>query len=92
MTLLLRPAAVLDIAAAREFYAEVGGDVHRRFGEDLDRLFARLLAFPRSAPTVDGYPSIRRAILRRFPHAVFYLLGEPDTIDVLRILHTSRNV
>jgi hypothetical protein len=38
---------------------------------DLDWLFARLEAFPRSAPPVADYEPVRRARLRRFPYAVF---------------------
>ncbi len=91
VTVFLRPVAVADIAKAREYYADRVGSIDHKLAEDLDRLFARLTAFPKSAPVVDGYPSIRRAVLRRFPHAVFYALTEPDRIEVLRVLHTSRS-
>lgn len=91
MTLLLRPAAVDDIRAARDHYAGAEPGLDERLGQDLDRLFARLEAFPRSAPVVAGYEPVRRAVLRVFPYAVFYRLTEPDSIDVLRIVHTARS-
>jgi plasmid stabilization system protein ParE len=90
--LLLRPAAAVDIRAARDYYYdEAGPGLQEDLAEDLDRLFARLEAFPRSAPVVVGYEPIRRALLRRFPYAVFYRLTEPDRIDVLRVIHTTRS-
>ncbi|CAN5903459.1 type II toxin-antitoxin system RelE/ParE family toxin [soil metagenome] len=91
MKLLLRPAAVADIRATRDYYEQAGSKLHEQFAEELDRLFARLEAFPRSAPVVAGYEPVRRALLRRFPYAVFYRLTEPDRIDVLRIVHTTRS-
>lgn len=89
MKLLLRPAAVDDIRAARDHYADQRLD--DRLAEDLDRLFALLEAFPRSAPRVEGWESVRRALLRRFPYAVFYRFTEPDRIDVLRVVDTARS-
>lgn len=91
MTLLLRPAAVDDIRAARDYYADADRRLDERLAEDLDRLFALLEAFPRSAPAVEGYESVRRALLRRFPFAVFHRFAEPDRIDVLRVVHTVRS-
>ena len=91
MKLLLRPAAVDDIRAARHYYADADRRLDDQLAEDLDRLFALLEAFPRSAPVVEAYESIRRALLRRFPYAVFYRLTEPDRIDVLRGVHTARS-
>jgi len=90
--LLLRPAAVADLRATRDYYEQAGSRLHEQFAQELDRLFARLEAFPRSARVVVGYEPVRRALLRRFPYAVFYRLTEPDDrIDVLRIVHTTRS-
>ncbi|WP_267896728.1 hypothetical protein [Jiangella anatolica] len=36
-----------------------------------------------------GYAGVRRAVLRRFPYAVFYELGE--SLEVLRVIHTARH-
>lgn len=89
MKLLLQPAAVADLRATRDYYEQAGSRLHEQFAEELDRLFARLETFPRSAPVVAGYEPVRRALLRRFPYAVFYRFTEPDRIDVLRIVHTT---
>jgi len=81
---------VLDIRGARDHYQAAEAGLGDRLAEDLDRLFARLEAFPKSAPSVAGYEGVRRARLRRFPLAVFYRLG-PGRIDVLRVIHTARS-
>ena len=88
---LLRPAAVTDIRATRDYYAQADAGLDEEFADELDRLFARLEAFPLSAQIVVGYEPVRRALLRRFPYAVFYRFTEPDRIDVLRIVHTTRS-
>lgn len=39
---------------------------------------------------MEGYPSVRRALMRRFPFAVFYTADE-DLLLVLRVIHTSQS-
>jgi len=90
VNLVLRPAAVADIRAACKYYEEVRSGLGEDLADDLDRLFARLEAFPKSAPLVAGYEPVRRARLRRFPYAVFYHPGV-ERIEVLRIVHTARS-
>jgi len=75
VNLILRPAAAADVEAAYRWYE------HRRAGlgsEFLDAARATLSAIdanPAGYPVV--YRSTRRALVRRFPYAVFYrLMGE----------------
>jgi toxin ParE1/3/4 len=88
--LFLRPSAIADIRAAREYYEDASPGLGDGLATELDRLFGRLAAFPRSAPLVSGYEPIRRAVLRRFPYAVFFHSGS-DRIDILRVVHTARS-
>jgi plasmid stabilization system protein ParE len=90
---VLRPAAIADIRAAREHYDQARPGLGEDLATDLDRLFARLEAFPRSAPLVADYEPVRRARLRRFPYAVFYRPEEPEEkqIEILRVIHTARS-
>ena len=90
MDLSLTPEAVADLRATRGYYEAVEVGLSRRFVASLDDLFARLQAFPRSAPPVAGYEDVRRAVIRGFPFVVFYRLG-PDRIDVLRVLPAARS-
>lgn len=89
MTVVLRPAAITDVKAAVEYYAAADPPIADEFIGHLDRLFARLQSFPASAPSVDGYEPVRRALVHRFPFAVFYLASD-DSIEVLRVVHTAR--
>lgn len=86
---VLRPAAEADVRAAVASYREVSDDLAASFLEQVDRLLQRLSVFPRSAQAVQGYDTVRRALVRRFSFAVFY--DESDgAIVVLRVIHTSR--
>ncbi|MBO0868012.1 MAG: type II toxin-antitoxin system RelE/ParE family toxin [Micromonosporaceae bacterium] len=78
-----------DLAAVRKYYADARPGLDEDLAEDLDHVFARLVAFPFSARLVSGYEPVRRAILRRFPYAVFYL-PSTERIEVLRIVHTAQ--
>lgn len=91
MTVVVRPAAAVDIRAAYAYYRQARSGLDDELIEALDRLFARLEAFPRSAPVVVGYDDVRRPPLRKFPFAVFYRFAEPERIDVLRVIHTARS-
>ena len=90
MNLFLRPAAVADIHAARKYYEESRPGLGKDLADDLDRLFARLRAFPLSAPLVVGYEPVRRARLRRFPYQIFYRTDD-QRIDILRVVHAARS-
>lgn len=90
MKLLLRPDAEADVTAASDYYREASPELVDEFIDELDRLLTRLSEFPRSAQQVEGYPSVRRALMRRFPFAVFYIVDE-DLLLVLRVIHTSRS-
>lgn len=90
MKVVLRPTARVDVVAAADFYRGASEDLDADFVEELDRLLVRLSEFPRSARVVQDYPSVRRALLRRFPFAVFSTVDE-DVLLVLRVVHTSRS-
>lgn len=66
--LSLRPRALAEIENARDRYALVGhGD---SFLEELESVFEAIGAMPLRFPIV--YGTIHRALLRRYPFAVFF--------------------
>jgi hypothetical protein len=71
---VLGPGAVADLERIHGHYDSVEAGLGRRFVEALDELFVRLEEFPRSAPLVAGYVDVRHAVVRGFPHVVFYRL------------------
>jgi toxin ParE1/3/4 len=90
LKVVLRAAAEADVRAAYGYYGEAGAELAEVFVNELDGVLRRLLAFPRSAQPVEGFDGVRRAVLRRFPFAVFYVIGDEKVI-VLRVLHTARS-
>ncbi|MBI5910908.1 MAG: type II toxin-antitoxin system RelE/ParE family toxin [Betaproteobacteria bacterium] len=86
--LILRPEAEGDIVAAREWYEERRRGLSLEFREALDETLSRIDANPELHARV--YRELRRALLRRFPFGVFYVIL-PAVIPVLAVLHTSRD-
>ena len=52
----------------------------------IDEALTRISRHPAAYPIV--YPQLRRAVVRRFPFAIFY---ELDSIQVVAIFHSRRN-
>lgn len=85
---LLRPEARHELAAASEWYearkAGLGGD----FLDEFLAAIGRIEDHPKSCPVIDR--DIRRALLRRFPYALYYLVEETH-IEVLGVLHCHQH-
>lgn len=82
------PRANLDVEAAFLWYER------QRPGLSLELLSELRAAYDRIAGGPLGYQylrsGIRRALLRRFPYAVYFVVDE-KLVVVLAILHTSRD-
>jgi plasmid stabilization system protein ParE len=61
----------------------------RRFRAAVDATIERMSANPRQFPVV--YKSIRRALLRRFPHALMFVIEADGTLTVIACFHGSRD-
>jgi len=83
-----RVEAAADVQTARSWYDEQRSGLGDEFVESLERTIELVSSFP------DAFPEIaaghRRALLRRFPYAVYYRIDR-DVIDVLACLHGSRS-
>jgi plasmid stabilization system protein ParE len=90
VNVVLRPDAEADVTATYEYYGEADQDLAEQFIDELDLVLRRLAEFPLSARQVQGYGSVRRALLRRFPFAVFYI-SRDDEVLVLRVIHAARS-
>lgn len=86
--LILRPEAEGDIVAARDWYEERRRGLSLEFRASLDERLSRIEANPELHARV--YRELRRALLRRFPFGVFYVIP-PKVISRLAVFHTSRN-
>jgi len=84
----LKPAAQSDLAAAHAWYEEQSPGLGDQLAHDLDAVLERITEHPEAHAEVDG--GIRRALLRRFPYGVFYLV-EVSEIVVLGVMHSARD-
>jgi plasmid stabilization system protein ParE len=85
-TIIITPAAELDIADAIDWYAAVSPDLPLAFRFALDTTLGLIADFPGSYMLVER--GMRRALLRRFPHGVFYR-HEASVIHILGVLPTA---
>ncbi len=83
--LVVEPSAARDIADADAHYSQFGkADA---FVAEIDNVFEQLASRPLMYPAVHG--DVRRALLRRFPFAVFFIVEHPRVV-VLAIHHQRR--
>lgn len=86
LPLIIRPEAEADLAEAAAWYARAGHE--KRFEQRIDEALARIAGGPLHCQVV--YEDVRRALVRRYPYAVFYVV-EPHRVVVLAIMHQRRD-
>jgi plasmid stabilization system protein ParE len=82
------PPADLDVAATFDWYEAEKAGLGREFLDELRATYGRVADGPLGYEDVRS--GIRRALLRRFPYAVYFAV-EGDVIVVLAVLHVSRD-
>jgi plasmid stabilization system protein ParE len=85
---LISSDAEADIAQAVSWYASVGLGLEQEFLRAVEASLASIRRHPEAYPVV--YKSLRRALLRRFPYALFYAVLD-DTIMVMACFHARRD-
>lgn len=85
--LLVRPVAEADVREAALWYEGKRGGLGAEFILELDALYERILQNPRQFPEIGE--AVRRALLRRFPYAAYFLAGD-EAIVVIAVLHQHR--
>jgi len=86
--LVTRLEAQLDIEEAAGWYERRRPGLGLRFLEELDHVLNRVSAAPLQFPAV--HPSVRRALLNRFPYSAYFLVGEEE-LEVIAVLHQRRH-
>tara|TARA_R110002094_G_scaffold173281_1_gene154632 strand:+ start:215 stop:565 length:351 start_codon:yes stop_codon:yes gene_type:complete len=79
-----------DITEVVKWYRERSVRVAGDFLNALTAAFDRIEAQPTAQVIVDAATGARRALLRKFPHRVLYLIDE-DRIVVFAVMHHRRN-
>ena len=82
------PARAELIDAQTWYENEVPG-LGRRFRAAVDAVIQRMSSNPEQFPIV--YKSIRRAVLRRFPYALMFVIEADTTLTVIACFHGSRD-
>ena len=80
--------AQADVEEVHAWYAARGAALAEKFRGALDQCLEGIASFPEAHPVV--HRSIRRALLRRFPYCVFYVV-ERDRVVVHGCLHARRD-
>ena len=86
--IIVRPEATREIQEAFNWYEEKSEGLGLEFLRAADACIAGIKRNPLASPTI--YQDIRRALLRRFPYALFYIIKE-ERIIVLACFHAKRD-
>lgn len=86
--LLSTPRADLDVEAAFEWYENERSGLGLEFLDELRATYNRIADGPLTYQVIRS--GIRRALLRRFPYAVYFAVEEAVVL-VLTVLHASRD-
>jgi len=78
----------VDIAEAITGFRDISPMLSERFAVELERVYATLVEYPQIYPLV--YKRFRRALLRKFPYSVFYVV-EKSFVLVVGVVHQSRD-
>jgi plasmid stabilization system protein ParE len=86
--LVAEPRTDLDVAAAYQWYENEQAGLGPEFLDELRATYDRIVDSPFKYQ--DLRSGIRRALLWRFPYAV-YVAVEADVVVVLAVIHVSRD-
>jgi plasmid stabilization system protein ParE len=88
MIIRFTPDADTELAEARQWYAHQREDLDLEFMQRINEALSRIVANPNQYPIV--YRTLRRAVVRRFPFAIFYEIAA-DKIQVIAVFHSRRD-
>src|SRR5437763_1201409 len=82
------PEADAELTEARHWYSHQRQNLDLEFMQCVDDALSRVVDNPRSFPLV--YRNLRRAVVHRFPFAVFYQMVDNE-IQVIAVFHSRRD-
>ncbi|HEX7155190.1 MAG TPA: type II toxin-antitoxin system RelE/ParE family toxin [Thermoanaerobaculia bacterium] len=86
--LVISREARVDIAEAVDWFRGISPRLPQRLQHELEDIYATLLEHPELYPVV--HKNLRRALLRKFPYSVFYLVEE-TVIVIIGVVHQARD-
>ena len=87
---ILTPEAKSDVAKAAAWYRERSIRAAEEFLLAVSVALARIAAQPTAQVVVDAKTGARRALLRKFPHRVLYLI-DGEKVVVFAVMHHRRD-
>ncbi len=85
---IVRARAKQDIREARRWYSNISHELGEDFLTSVDQAIAMAQEYPLAFRVT--HRTFRRVLLRRFPYALFYHLGD-DRIVIVAVLHQARD-
>jgi plasmid stabilization system protein ParE len=85
--LIVRPLAEADVRDAVFWYESRREGLGAEFALELDALYERIAENPQQFPEIAE--GARRALLQRFPYAIYFLISE-DAPIIVAVLHQHR--
>ena len=86
--ILIRPEAEMEVQQAFDWYQERSEGLGLEFLGAIEACLSGVMRNP-FAYTVAKVPNVRRALVRRFPYALFYLVDD-DAIVVIAVFNVKR--
>jgi plasmid stabilization system protein ParE len=86
--LIIRPEAELDLEDAFLWYESQSNGLGSEFVRAIDTCISGIGRNPLTYKLI--YQEARRALVRRFPYSLFYIVEE-DTVFVIACFHSKRN-
>lgn len=88
MIIRFSPEADAELTEARQWYSHQRKDLDLEFMQCIDDALSRVVKNPYFFPIV--YQNLRRAVVRRFPFALFYEVASDD-VQVIAVFHSRRD-
>ena len=88
MQLRFQPEAEIELAEARLWYSLQSEGLDAALMERVDQTLSAIAAAPHSYPIL--YRSLRRAVVRQFPFAIFYEPSKSEIV-VFAVYHSRRD-
>jgi plasmid stabilization system protein ParE len=82
-------AASAELIEAQAWYEKEAPGWGRRFRHEVDAVIECVSASPQQYSMI--YKNVRRALLRRFPYALLFVIEPDDTLLVIACFHGSRD-
>jgi toxin ParE1/3/4 len=85
---VFRPQAEAEFEEAQAWYEERLRGLGHEFVTSVQATINLVSRNPGQFQRIEG--EVRRALVRRFPYAIFYL-ADPESVVIIAVFHTSRD-